>query len=121
MREDKSRASHLAAGDRAEARACRYLEARGLRLRERNYRTRRGEIDLVMDDAGVLVFVEVRYRAPGARVSALESITAAKRRRITAAAEHYLVARPGAGQRRCRFDVVAIADDVEWLRAAFEA
>ncbi len=116
-----SRAEHLAAGDCAERRACQYLEERGLHLRQRNFRTRLGEIDLIMDDGPVLAFVEVRYRKPGALVSPLESITPTKAQRITRAATQYLQARPELRNRRCRFDVVAISDDIRWIQAAFEA
>jgi len=105
----------------AERRACEYLLAQGLRLRARNYRIRLGEIDLVMDDADVLVFVEVRYRAPGAPVSAAQSITGAKRRRLVAAAEHYVLTQNGAKGRRCRFDVVVVSEGIRWLKSAFDA
>ena len=70
-------------GRRAERRAERYLRGNGLRSVARNYRRRSGEIDLVMLHDEVLVFVEVRYRGRGARVSPLDSVDAAKRRRLT--------------------------------------
>ena len=65
-------------GAEAEDLACAWLQARGLRLLERNYRSRRGEIDLIMQDGEQLVFVEVRYRASNRYGSAAESITSAK-------------------------------------------
>lgn len=114
-------APHLVAGAHAETRACEYLCAQGLHLVTRNYRTRRGEIDLIMDDASILVFVEVRFRRPGAWVSAAESITRTKRQRIVAAASHYLATHRQATERRCRFDVVAVSDDIRWLKRAFDA
>ena len=120
------RAGTLAAGDAGEARALAWLQARGLRLEERNYRVARGpharggEIDLVMRDAdGTLVFVEVRARATAAHGGAAASVGAAKQRRLLLAARHYLLR--FASPPPCRFDVVAIeGDQIQWLPAAFE-
>jgi putative endonuclease len=108
-----------AVGSGAEERAAAFLEAHGLSILSRNFRTRLGEIDLVARDGATLVFVEVRYRAGESFGGALESITAAKRRRIAAAASQYLD-RLGA-QPPCRFDVVAFeGHSPRWLRAAFD-
>jgi putative endonuclease len=73
-----------AEGERAEDAALAYLQQRGLILRARNYRSRFGEIDLVLDDRGTLVFVEVRKRSNPRYGSAADSITAAKRDRSAA-------------------------------------
>ena len=109
-------------GKDAEARAARYLEARGLHIVERNYRSRYGEIDLIARDGVPLVFVEVRARSSNAFGGAAASITAAKRQKLTRTALHYLA---GAGRTpRCRFDAVLLAGDdgpVEWIRDAFSA
>jgi len=112
------------AGDAAEDRALAYLQAAGLQLLARNYRTPGrggGEIDLVMRDAGgTLVFVEVRQRGSRSHGGAAASIGAAKQRRIVFAARHYLMRL--AQQPPCRFDVVSVeAGAVQWLRAAFDA
>jgi putative endonuclease len=110
-----------AEGDRAEDAALAYLEGEGLRLRTRNYRSRFGEIDLVLDDGGTVVFVEVRKRSNPRFGSAAESITAGKRDKLVATAKQYL-----AGLRRdvpCRFDAVLIdgSGSLEWIRDAFGA
>jgi putative endonuclease len=104
-----------------EDQALRYLQAQGLRLLERNYRCRRGEIDLVMRDDGCLVFVEVRYRKSSAYGTAAETVTRTKQRRITAAAQRYLQQHPS--RLDCRFDILGIdaAGGVQWLRNAFDA
>lgn len=106
-------------GGEAEDKALRFLEARGLRLVERNYHCRFGEIDLVMKDAGDLVFVEVRMRSSKAFGGASESITAGKRARLLAAARHFMSAHCDIPA--CRFDAVLLDDDtqVEWVRNAF--
>lgn len=101
------------------------LVRRGLTLLARNYRCRRGEIDLVMRDADTLVFVEVRRRSSRAFGGALDSVDARKRARLVAAAEHFLMTRRIGDDRPCRFDVVAIDGRpphtaIEWLRDAFE-
>jgi len=107
-------------GAAAEELAAVFLEGRGLRIVERNYRCRFGEIDLVARSGAVLVFVEVRARQSEAFGGAAGSITAAKRRRLVATARHYLAKHPVA--RACRFDVVLIRgreQEIEWLADAF--
>jgi len=107
------------AGARAEDRCAELLRAAGLTLVERNWRCRLGEIDLIADDRGVLVFAEVRLRRAFGFGGAAESITAAKRARIVAAAGLYLARRP---EVQCRFDVFLVdgpAGDVKWIRDAF--
>ncbi len=110
-------------GAEAEELACAWLQARGLRLRERNYRSRRGEIDLIMQDGDQLVFVEVRYRRNNRYGSAAESVTAAKQARLISAASQYL--QNQSGTLACRFDVLALSglegERVDWIRDAFQA
>ena len=113
-------------GERYEALACAHLQSGGLTLLTRNFATRFGEIDLVMRDGNVLVFVEVRYRAGRRFGSGAESITAAKRGRLVTAAEQYRQAHPALSSLPCRFDVVALggnadAPHIDWLRNAFES
>ena len=113
-------------GHDAEGLAERYLSRRGLTLLARNYRCRRGEIDLVMRDTETLVFVEVRRRASRAFGGGLESVDARKRARLVAAAEHYLMMKRVGDERPCRFDVVAVDGPfphiaIEWVRDAFDA
>jgi putative endonuclease len=83
------------------------LTARGYAILERRYATERGEIDIIAEDGGTLVFVEVRARATGEFGRAAESVTPGKQRRVTRVAIDYL-ARHQIVNRPCRFDVVAI-------------
>ena len=111
-------------GDEAEDLALRHLQAQGLQLVQRNYRTPGrggGEIDLIMRDAdSTLVFVEVRQRSRSDHGGALASITFAKKRRIIFAARHFLMRLPK--EPPCRFDVVACEPTgLQWFRAAFDA
>ena len=109
-----------AAGCDAEARAEAYLAAQGLACIARNYRCRLGEIDLVMRDGRTVVFVEVRARASSAYGGAAASITDAKRRRVLAAARHWLAGRSPLPA--CRFDAVLLeGNELRWLRGAFTA
>ena len=106
-------------GREAETQAAAYLEERGLRLVERNFRIRGGEIDLVCRDGKTLVFVEVRLRSRSDFGGAGASITAGKRRRLILAARHYLAGRP---DRDCRFDCVLLdGRQLEWIKNAFAA
>lgn len=77
-------------GTAGEGIARRHLEALGYVLREANYRCRWGEIDLIMERDGEVVFVEVRTKRGGAFGTPEESVTAAKQRRLAATAYRYL-------------------------------
>ena len=125
-------------GDAAEDAALAHLQAQGLRLVQRNFKTPGrggGEIDLIMRERdGTLVFVEVRQRASASQGGAAGSITRVKQQRIVLAARHFLL-RLGS-EPPCRFDVVLLqgpqgpsptkvdpsaTDSITWLRAAFDA
>lgn len=122
-------------GDAAEDAALTHLQALGLRLVQRNFKTPGrggGEIDLIMREPdGTLVFVEVRHRASASQGGAAGSVTPVKQQRIVLAARHFLL-RLGS-EPPCRFDVVllqgpngslggpAAAASITWLRAAFDA
>lgn len=108
-------------GDEAEQYAERYLQSQGLVLVERNYRCRFGEIDLIMRDGLVTVFVEVRMRATQAFGGAASSITLSKQGKLMRAARQYLASLKSVPQ--CRFDAVLISgmkgEEIEWLKNAF--
>ena len=97
-----------ARGAAGEALAARHLEQQGLRIVARNVHLRHAELDLIAQDGGALVFVEVRLRSSARFGSAAESVDARKQRRIVRAATE-LLARGGLPRfSRVRFDVVAI-------------
>ena len=111
-------------GAAGEAAALAHLQAAGLKLVTRNFKSPGrggGEVDLIMREPdGTLVFVEVRARASGAFGGAGGSISAAKQQRIVYAARHYLLRLPSPPP--CRFDVVLVeGGGVQWLQAAFDA
>ena len=97
----------LATGRRAEALAAAFLERQGLRILARNWRQPGGEIDLVADDAGTCVFVEVRARTGLDFGHPLEAVSVAKRAQVVRAAKLYLhLETPRASG--YRFDVVGV-------------
>ena len=116
-------------GQRAELIARRYLQQQGLIVEHVNFSVRFGEIDLVMIDRRtpptVRVFVEVRYRHSTAVVMPQATVTPAKQRRLTAAAELYL-RRVRYPDLACRFDVIALTGQlsrpcIQWFRGAFDS
>jgi putative endonuclease len=115
----------LRRGSQGERAAAKFLERRGYRILASNYRTRLGEIDLIAEDRGTLVFIEVKARTTDRFGAPAEAITSAKQARITRLAQQFLAARH-LGDRPCRFDAVLISGDdpnggrIELITAAFE-
>ena len=113
-------------GDAFEARALEYLQRQRMRIVARNVTCRGGEIDLVMRDRDIIVFVEVRYRRGAGFGGGIDSVDAAKRAKLVRAAEVFLIDHPRLARAACRFDVLAIggaegAPSMDWRRNAFEA
>lgn len=113
-------------GRALEAHAEAFLKERGLESIDRNYRCRFGEVDLIMRDGDILVFVEVRGRRGGRFGTPAESVTGKKQRRVAVAAAHYLQRHASLTRLSCRFDVVGVITGVDpprvqWIRNAFDA
>ncbi len=81
-----------------------YYKENGFQVVAANYRSRFGEVDLIVENAETLVFVEVKTRKPGSMVSGLESVTPSKQQKLRKTAELYLQAHPV--DKQLRFDVV---------------
>lgn len=108
-------------GQLFESRALEFLQAKGLKLVEQNYHSPFGEIDLIMFDEKVLVFVEVRFRKRRDYGGAASSVTPTKQRRIAQTAQLFLTKRK-ARHLPCRFDVIAFAgQQINWIKAAFDS
>lgn len=119
-------------GKQAENIACEFLKKNGLKLIDKNFYSRFGEIDLIMQHENTLVFVEVRYRKNMDFGGAKASITASKQSKVRKTALYYMQTKKG---RECnsRIDVVAITEttnkltetqdqnelDIEWIQNAF--
>ena len=114
------------AGREAENRASLYLQAQGLIVLDHNLSSKAGEIDLVANDHGTLVFIEVRQRGTCQYGGAAASVNRHKQRCLVNTALFHL---PGLTRRffhghtpACRFDLVSIEPSgLTWIRHAFEA
>ncbi len=107
-RPERGRSARRDLGDFGERVAAAHLEAKGYRIRESNFRTREGEIDIIAEQGGTLVFVEVRTRRGDALGTAAESVTAAKAARIIATAQTYAQATDDCPADQ-RIDVIALS------------
>ncbi|MCU3987576.1 YraN family protein, partial [Enterobacter mori] len=98
--------SRKATGDAWELKARRWLEGKGLRFIAANVRGRGGEIDLIMKDGQVTVFVEVRFRQSSRFGGAAASVTLAKQHKLLQTAHLWLARHNGSFDTvDCRFDV----------------
>jgi putative endonuclease len=114
-------------GKLAEDYACSYLQKAGLTLLKRNFRYGRGEIDLIMQQKSLVVFVEVRYRKNAHYGSAIESIDLAKKQRLRKTAHFYLQQFDKQQRFDWRYDWLGLSPApepqkflVEWLQNAWE-
>ncbi len=94
-------------GSLGESLGVDYLQKKGYRILQQNYRFERGEIDIVAEDGEVLVFVEVKARTSAEYGDPIEAVTPAKQSQIRKVANGYLYEHE-IEDRECRFDVVAI-------------
>jgi putative endonuclease len=115
-------------GDDYEAQAATWVTERGLRLLERNFSGKTGEIDIIAQDHDTLVFIEVRARNNRHFESAAGSVNARKQLRIIKTAQLFLQRRPQWTNAPCRFDVIAFEPpqsagppEIRWIRGAFTA
>ena len=108
-------------GAQAETEICHFLLKQGLELVERNYHCACGEIDLIMQDQDMIVFIEVRLREKNSFGHPLETVTRHKQRKLTKTALLYLQKERCLHIKSCRFDVVGIDGDgrIEWIKDAF--
>jgi len=95
-------------GQRGEAAAEAYLVREGYRILARNYRCPLGELDLVAEEGGGIVFIEVKTRRGERAGSGAEALTPFKRLRLIRLARYYLAVH-GLGSTPCRFDVVTLS------------
>lgn len=111
MNQEKDR--RRASGQLAEETAVRFLQMRGMTVLHRNWRCRRGEIDVVMRDGSTLVFVEVRSRSLRGRRfgGAVEAVDRRKQQKLALLARIY-IQREHPSFSALRFDVVAM-DEAE--------
>lgn len=108
-------------GAQKEEEVCAYLHFKGVKIVERNFRNRQGEIDIIGYDGDYLVFFEVKYRSGKSRGSAAEAVGSAKQRKICQVADYYRMLHHCAEDMPIRFDVVAVdGEDITWIKNAFD-
>ena len=108
-------------GSRYEALALDHLKHHGLGHLQSNYRVSGGEIDLIMQEQDILVFVEVRYRHSNSWESSAQSISYPKQKRIIRAAQQFIQRHTKHQRQQCRFDAICFdqQNKADWIRDAF--
>lgn len=109
-------------GARYEEEAAEYLRSCGYKILERNFFSRYGEIDLIAEDGGVIVYCEVKYRRNGRYGDALEAVDCRKQEKIGRTALYHRFLRGFPEDKSCRFDVIGIYGDgkITHIKNAFE-
>ncbi|HJZ11457.1 MAG TPA: YraN family protein [Acidobacteriota bacterium] len=107
-----------------EEEACKFLRKQRCKILERNYLTRRGEVDIIAQSGKIVIFVEVKTRSSSAYAAPWESVGFRKRERLRNAAKQYISEHILNGY-EFRFDVISITlsdsvkPEIEWLQHAF--
>ncbi|MCW8930022.1 MAG: YraN family protein [Gammaproteobacteria bacterium] len=119
---------HNKKGQKAETIALNYLQEKGLTELQRNFSSKYGEIDLIMQDNEFLVFIEVRYRKQIHFGHPLETINYTKQKKILKTIQYFLMKHPKYSQLPCRIDAIAInsqtktgQEQIDWIKNAIEA
>ena len=100
--------------------AAAYLEERGMKIVERNFRNRQGEIDLIGYHEGYVVFVEVKYRSNVNNGYAIAAVDYRKQKQICKVADYYRYTHKLGNNAMIRYDVVAFqGEDILWIPNAF--
>jgi len=108
-------------GDHAESIAENFLINKKVKIIEKNFRIKAGEIDLIADDKGTLAFIEVKYRSSSNFGQPFETVTHSKQQKIIRTAQSYLQKHPKLANKACRFDVISIhKQDINWIQNAFD-
>lgn len=103
-----------------EKKALQYLQQNGLQLIETNFRTKLGEIDLIMKDREYLVFIEVKYRKSGQFGNSLEAVSLQKQKTICRVSDTYRIKEQISEFTPIRYDVIAVdGNQIQWIRNAF--
>lgn len=102
-----------------ETAAC-YLQHQGLKILERNFRCRLGEVDIIATDGIYCIFVEVKYRKSSVNGNPALAVDLKKQQKICRVADFYRVSHKLAADKSVRFDVVAIlGEEITWYQNAF--
>lgn len=109
-------------GSVAEEAAARFLEEKGIRILERNFRSYHGEIDIIALEQQTILVVEVKMRSYKDCGTAAEAVDFRKQRRICYTFNYYRMQRKLAENTAVRFDVIEVDRDFacHWIKNAFE-
>ncbi len=108
-------------GQKYEDAAAAFLEKHGVRILDRNFRCRFGEIDIIGIQNDVLIFIEVKYRSNNSHGTAIEAVGPQKQKTISLVSDHYRAYKRHYADYQVRYDVIAIDNNtVKWIPAAFE-
>lgn len=115
-------AQRILSGKNAENQALSYLKKQGLSLIKRNYRSYYGEIDLIMLDQEIIVFIEVRKRTCQDYGNSIESVNRKKQQKIIKTALIYLQQKKLLNKKLIRFDIIGIDKHkmIKWIKNAFQ-
>ena len=106
-------------GAEYENAAAAWLETKGYRILEHNYRTRLGEIDLIAEDGDYLCFIEVKYRSGTGFGMPAEAVDRRKQQKILAVSKYYLTVK-GYWNRSIRYDIVEVlGNQIRVIRNCF--
>ena len=107
-------------GKQYEEIAYQYLEKAGMKLLEKNFRSRQGEVDLIGLHKGCLVFVEVKYRKTIRSGMPEEAVGDAKQKKICRTSDYFRMKHPELFKFQVRFDVLALCgEEIRWHQNAF--
>ena len=112
-------------GDENESLACKFIEDKGGRILERNFRCKMGEIDIIARDGPYLCFIEVKFRKDSSFGDPSEAVNYSKRRRISNVSRFYLYSKHISFDSPIRYDVIAVSasEDMltfDWIKNAFD-
>lgn len=121
----KKQAPHLFLGKAGETYACNYLLQKGYTLKDKNWRYKHLELDLIFQDREQIVFVEVKTRASDLFGGPLGAISPVKMKKLIQAAQRWLII-TDSWDTSCRFDVIGLTVNnegffLEHIINAFEA
>ncbi|MBQ8596698.1 MAG: YraN family protein [Lachnospiraceae bacterium] len=118
--EELQKRNTVATGRQYEEAAYKYLEKAGMKMLEKNFRSRQGEVDLIGIHQGCLVFVEVKYRRSNKSGMPEEAVGEAKQKKICQTSDYYRMKHPELAGMQIRYDVLALSgEEVRWHQNAF--
>lgn len=108
-------------GSEYENLSCEFLNKNGLKILERNFRCRIGEIDIIAKDGDYYVFIEVKYRLSDEKGSPTEAVDLRKQKKICKVCDYYRLINSLGEFTPVRFDVISVTgSEITWYKNAFE-